>query len=125
MLSTYRRRLSQLAELPATEYVQTHAYEGRYLVQAAAQICIDLAHHVIASNGWPPTVEYRDSFARLTEHDVLEDELAARLQDLAGLRNRLVHLYDDVDDVMVHDAMREGLDDIDAFAAAIARLAAG
>lgn len=121
-LATYRRRLAELAALPSEEYVAAHRYEGRYLVQAAAQVCIDLAHHVIASNGWTPTVEYRDAFARLAEHGVVGEELAARLQDLAGLRNRLVHLYDDVDDQLVHSSLVEGLRDLDAFAAVVAAL---
>jgi len=41
-LATYRRALSELAELPTERYVAAHAYEGRYLVQAAAQVCIEL-----------------------------------------------------------------------------------
>ncbi len=120
-LATYRRRLAELAELASEDYAANHAYEGRYLVQSAAQLCIDLAHHLIASAGWAPTVEYRDAFARLAEHDVMDGDLAARMQDLTGLRNRLVHLYDDVDDVLVHQALRSGLSDIDGFAAAVAR----
>ncbi len=121
-LATYRRELAALAEQPTSTYLADHVYEGRYLTQAAAQACIDLAHHVIASSGWAPTTEYREAFARLAEHDVLDPDLAERLQDLAGLRNRLVHLYDEIDDGLVLEAMREGLDDIDAFAAAVARL---
>ena len=70
-------------------------------------------------------MEYRDAFTRLQEHDVIDADLTARLQDLTGLRNRLVHLYDDVDDTLVHQALVEGLDDIDAFAAAVARQLAG
>lgn len=121
-LAVYRRRLGELAAMPDEEYLADHVYEGRYLVQAAAQACIDLAHHLIASAGWTPTMEYRDAFTRLAEHAVIPDGLAERLQDLAGLRNRLVHLYDDVDDTLVHAALRDGLDDLDAFAAAVSAL---
>ena len=124
-LATYRRQLAHLAQLPTSTYTDEHAYEGRYLVQAAAQICIDLAHHLIASAGWAATVEYRDAFTRLQEHDVIDADLAARMQDLTGLRNRLVRLHDDVDDTLVHQALVEGLDDIDGFAAAVAAQLAG
>ncbi|MBA2316736.1 MAG: DUF86 domain-containing protein [Euzebyales bacterium] len=44
------------------------------------------------------------------------------MQDLTGLRNRLVHLYDDIDDRLVHEALGEGLGDLEDFATAIARL---
>lgn len=44
------------------------------------------------------------------------------MRDLAGLRNRLVHVYGDVDDRLVHAAMGEGLGDLNEFASAIASL---
>ncbi|MGH3995944.1 MAG: HepT-like ribonuclease domain-containing protein [Pseudonocardiaceae bacterium] len=53
----------------------------------------------------------------------LDDALAGRLRGLAGLRNRLVHVYDEIDDARVHEALTTGLPDLDAFAAAVARLA--
>ena len=46
-----------------------------------------------------------------------------RLRGLAGLRNRLVHVYDTIDDARVHAAIGTGLPDIDAFATAVALVA--
>lgn len=48
---------------------------------------------------------------------------AGRLRGLAGLRHRLVQVYDAIDDARVHAAMSTGLPDLAAFAAAIAALA--
>jgi uncharacterized protein YutE (UPF0331/DUF86 family) len=45
------------------------------------------------------------------------------LRDLAGLRNRLVHVYEDVDDRIVHDALPQGIEDLSRFAQALARAA--
>lgn len=59
----------------------------------------------------------------LHEHEVIDDGLAGRLRGLAGLCNRLVHVYDEIDDRRVHEALTAGLDDLDAFATAITRLA--
>lgn len=123
VLDRYLSRLRDLARMEVTAYVDDRAYEGRYLVQAAAQCCIDLANHLIASRGWPPAIEFRDAFSRLGEHGVLAAEHVERLQDLAGLRNRLVHLYDDIDDRIVHRALADGIEDLERFAAVIAALA--
>ncbi len=41
-----------------------------------------------------------------------------RLRELAR-----VHVYDEIDDVRVHEALTTGLPDLDAFATAVARLA--
>lgn len=120
MLDRYVSRLQELADLDEDDYVTGHPYEGRYLVQASAQICIDLANHLIASEGWEPATEFREAFDRLRERGVLEDALAGHLQSLTGLRNRLVHLYDDVDDRLVHRALVRRLADLDAFARAYA-----
>jgi uncharacterized protein YutE (UPF0331/DUF86 family) len=56
---------------------------------------------------------------------VLDSDLAERLRALAGLRNRLVHLYEDVDDSLVHRALPDRLRDLDGFGRAIARLVEG
>lgn len=53
----------------------------------------------------------------------LDAALAGRLRGLSGLRNRLVHVYDEIDDGRVHAAIGTGLPDLDAFAAAVVRLA--
>lgn len=121
-LERYRNRLAELADVPSAEYLDKHAYAGRYLVQAAAQLCIDLALHVIASEGWEPPSSFRDSFTVLASHDAIDRELAGRLRNLAGLRNRLVHLYEDVDDRRVQQALPDGLADFDDFTRAIAAL---
>jgi uncharacterized protein YutE (UPF0331/DUF86 family) len=122
LLTGYLHELRRLRDLPVAEYLH-EVYAGRYLVQVAAQTCIDLANHVIASEGWRTPRDFGDSFAVLHEHGVIDDALASRLRGLAGLRNRLVHVYDEIDDVRVHQALATGLPDLDAFAAAVARLA--
>lgn len=120
-LREYRDHLIQLRDLPVDRYVAENAFEGRYLVQASAQTCIDLANHVIASEGWRAPQDFGDPFVVLEENDVLEADLAERLRALAALRSRLVHVYADIDDRRVHQALAEGLDDLNAFARAVAR----
>lgn len=122
-LEDYRGRLEVLRELGVGEYVDEHAYAGRYLVQASAQVSIDIANHVIASSGWRAPADFRDSFTVLEENGALQAELAERMRSLAGLRNRLVHVYEEVDDRIVHASLPEGLEDLSRFARAIAQLA--
>lgn len=96
-------------------------YRRRHLVQTAAQISIDLANHVIAADGYRPPRDYGDAFRVLAEEGVLDRGLADRMVALAGARNLIVRLYAEVDDARLARAVREGgLDDLSAFAAAIA-----
>lgn len=122
LLERYRARLARLAALPTETYLAEHDFEGRYAVQAAAQACLDLANHVIASEGWQPASDFRDSFTRLEQHEVVDSELANRMRALAGQRNLLVHLYGEVDDALVYASLQDGLDDLDRFARAVAAL---
>jgi uncharacterized protein YutE (UPF0331/DUF86 family) len=45
------------------------------------------------------------------------------MRALAGLRNRLVHIYAEVDDRIVRESLPEGLQDLSDFSQAMARLA--
>lgn len=122
-LADYRGKLATLSELRAAEYQGDRAFAGRYLVQVSAQVCIDMANHAIASSGWRTPADFRDAFTVLEEEGVLDGELAERMRALAGLRNRLVHVYEEVDDRIVHESLSEGLNDLSSFSRAIARLA--
>lgn len=119
LLGSLERWRDLLAEQPQD------VYRRRYAVQAAAQASIDLANHVIASEGWRVPRDYGDAFTVLAEHDVITPELAARFRALTGLRNLLVHLYDEIDDERVARQVRDGLADFGALAASIARLLPG
>ena len=83
-------------------------------LQLAIQICIDIAAHLIAELGPGMPDDYRGVFAALTPD--LDSELAERLADAASMRNILVHLYLEVDDEAVWDALSH-LDDLRQFAA--------
>lgn len=98
-------------------------YRRRHLVQTAAQICIDLANHVIAADGHRVPRDYGDAFRVLAEVGVLDEGLADRMVALAGARNLIVHLYVEVDDDRLARAIREGgRDDLSAFATRVAAL---
>ena len=124
-LARYREQLAELRDLPVEDYVRHHALAGRYLTQVCAQTSIDLANHVIASSRWRTPKDFREAFTVLEENGVLEPDLSERLRALAGLRNRLVHLYEEVDDVLVHEALSDGLHDLEDFSRAIAQLMEG
>lgn len=120
LMASYRGQLESLAAAAPEEYVGERAYAGRYLVQATAQAAIDIANHVIASSGWRVPRELREAFTVLEEHKVIDPKLADQMRELAGLRNRLVHTYGDVDDSVVHASLAGDLDDLNQYAKAIA-----
>lgn len=92
LLGDYLRELQRLRDLPVAEYLRHEVYAGRYLVQVAAQTCIELANHVIDSEGWRAPRDVGDSFTILHEHGVIRRRAggtaswARRVAQSAGAR---------------------------------------
>ena len=120
-------KLRPLAELDPEEYLADEVSQSlaeRWL-HLAVECALDLAHHLIASCGWPPPSTYRETFQLLAKEGALPAELAAQMEEWAGLRNVLVHLYLEIDQGLVFAALSQELDQLESYAAAIARAAFG
>jgi len=87
----------------------------------AVQAAADIASHLIATEGWPAAGSLAASFARLRDRGVIRAETAAAMGRAAGLRNVVAHGYAGVDAVAVFVAATEGVRDLEAFCAEIAR----
>ena len=119
----FRRLAGYLAVLRELRSVPAEALPGdlvrmgsvKYYLQVSIESCIDVAQHVIASEGFRPPKDYADTFTVLAERGILEQEFAERLRRMAKFRNRLVHLYGEVDDQHVVRVLAEDLGDFDLF----------
>jgi uncharacterized protein YutE (UPF0331/DUF86 family) len=99
---------------------RTRAAAERWL-HLAAECAIDLAHQLIADQGWRTPATYREAFQILADEGVISEERCRTLEGWAGLRNVLVHLYTRVDDTLVWRAMTRDLDGLEQFAREIVR----
>ena len=59
---------------------------------------------------------YAEVYDILGRAGILEPPFAARLRPMARMRNRLVHVYEDVTPALVHRVLLEDLGDFDEFA---------
>jgi uncharacterized protein YutE (UPF0331/DUF86 family) len=90
-----------------------------HTLQLAAQSALDVASHIVSDDHLGEPETSRDLFGLLARHGWIGDDLATKLEDMAGFRNVLVHGYADVDLGVVEDVVRHRLDDLLAFAQAI------
>ncbi|MBW3630420.1 MAG: DUF86 domain-containing protein [Gemmatimonadetes bacterium] len=86
------------------------------LLERIVMRAIDINEHLVGelSTGREERttrLTYRDSFIRLAELSVYPAEFAERIARSAGLRNILVHDYNDVDRRIVHGSIRGCLED--------------
>jgi len=123
-LREYTGYLRQIAKLDREEFLNDPMAIGsaRYYLQVSIESCIDIANHIIATEGLRAPKDYRDTFKVLNEAGIIPDEFTRTMQAMAGLRNLLVHLYWEVDDKMVYDSLSAELDDFETFIAQVMKL---
>lgn len=92
--------LRPLSRLTLDEYRQ-RLYERKAaerLLQEAIEAALDINAHLVAEHGRAVPDDYYGGFLAVAELQILPEELARRLAPSAGLRNRLVHEYEALDD---------------------------
>ncbi len=87
-------------------------------IEAALNICF----HVTARKLKRIPEDYGDCFRGLGQANLIDPALADRLADMARFRNRLVHLYWDIDYSAVYDIIENHLSDLEDFSGRIASL---
>jgi uncharacterized protein YutE (UPF0331/DUF86 family) len=92
------------------------------LLHLSCEACIDMANHALADRGLSEPESYREAFEQLGKLGIVPPELSATLQQMAAMRNILVHGYLAVDPAKVHDVVVRRLPDLERFAACMVRL---
>lgn len=65
-------------------------------LQLMVDTAVDINNHIIIAGGSTPPNDYFESFTKLSEQGVLSKDFAERIAQSAGLRNRLVHEYEEI-----------------------------
>ncbi len=85
------------------------------------QESVDIALHIASDEGWELAPTYRDAFAVLAQHGVIDAPLATELGLVAQLRNRIAHGYASVDAERIWTELPGGIRSFEAFSRAIAK----
>ncbi len=111
------QRLKALSDLSQKDFTEDPDKIGsaKYHFIVAIESCIDICNHLIARNGYRVPEDYGDTFTVLAEQGIIEKEFSIELRNMAKFRNRLVHLYWEVDNMMLHEILRTRLDDFKIF----------
>jgi len=92
---------------------------AKYHFIIAIEAVVDICNHIISKNGFRLPNDYADTFNVLGEKDLIDKDLVIRLKNMARFRNRLVHIYWNVDDKAVYEILQSDLDDFDKFLKAV------
>jgi uncharacterized protein YutE (UPF0331/DUF86 family) len=111
-LGFLRQLLEDLAAFrgaSSAEVMREH-YKLERIFELLGTTAGDTVQHLLAERGVMPE-SYRDAFRLAAEHGLLPADLAARLQEVAGMRNVLVHLYERIDLEILRASIEPALQD--------------
>jgi uncharacterized protein YutE (UPF0331/DUF86 family) len=86
---------------------------------------IDVNYHLITESGQPPPSDYHASFLKLAELGIVDAGFAQRIARSAGLRNRLVHEYEEIDPRKLFESLQAARDDIVTYVRSVEAYLAG
>jgi uncharacterized protein YutE (UPF0331/DUF86 family) len=111
------RHLSGLGQLDESEFLNDihKIASAKYNLIVAIEAAIDLANHIISQNGFRAPDDYSDTFNVLLENGIIDEDFIMQLKNMAKFRNRLVHIYWEVDDKQVFEIVQSELDDFVKF----------
>ena len=122
----YLRWLQSMRGLSLAEYkadfVRRKAVER--VLQEVVDTAVDINSHLLVEGGRPAPEDLYSSFTELTQLGVLEKSLSSELAPSAGLRNRLVHAYDTIDDSVVLSAVGRAIDQYTLYVARVEKFIA-
>ena len=112
-LDTYLKEVRQLSLLSEVEYLTNvrNIYSGRYLLQISIETCINIGNHIISREALGIPKDYSDTFRILQSNNIISASLLERLILMTRFRNRIVHLYWDIDDKLVLEIIKNNYED--------------
>jgi len=120
-LNKYYLRLSDTRKLEKEIFIQEDLYQAsseRYL-QMAIESCLNIGNRLISLYQFKKPVDtpetYADIFISMQRIGVVDDVFCQRLVKMAKSRNRLVHLYWEIDKETLYGFIQNDLDDFKLF----------
>ena len=86
---------------------------AKYNFIVAIEAVIDLCNHIIAANMLRTPEDYADTFRVMGEAGVFTQEQINSLARMAKFRNRLIHIYWDVDEELLYQYLQNNLDGLE------------
>jgi uncharacterized protein YutE (UPF0331/DUF86 family) len=86
---------------------------AKHLLKTAIEAMIDIAVALLASRKEPLPERHADGFEALSRLGAIPKERTPTYRKMVGFRNRVVHLYEQVDDRLVYGILRDDLPDFE------------
>jgi len=111
------KKLRSFQEISEEEFVADHRnYDAaKYNLQVSIEALIDISNHIISRENLGVPDTNADSFKILAENGIISKDKLTTFTAMARFRNKVVHLYDEIDNAEIYRIIVENLDDFDYF----------
>lgn len=113
-ITNYLNDLLPYKKITFNEFMQKH-YEIERILELLIMTASDIVFHMISDKGEPSPASYKAAFLRAGELKIISRKLSESLALSAGLRNILVHEYEELDYKIVHKSIPSAIRDFTAF----------
>ena len=117
LMMKYLDRLQRMKNTTLDDY--NSDFDQQLIVERLLQLLVEAASDINTSllteiYGITPST-YFDSFIEAGEQNIIDPQLAKTIAQSAGLRNRLVHQYEEIDNVIVFRSIQFALDQFSTY----------
>jgi uncharacterized protein YutE (UPF0331/DUF86 family) len=113
-MSQYLQDLAPYGSVAYKDFVNDH-YKLERLIELLIMTASDIVFHLLSMKGEAPPGSYRAAFLRAGEMGILSEKLSTNLSLGAGLRNILVHEYEEIDYQLLHRSVPQIIEDVTGF----------
>jgi uncharacterized protein YutE (UPF0331/DUF86 family) len=116
-------RLRDISRFPLKDFLKDPDKIGssKYHFIVAIESCIDISNHIISRNGYRVPEDYGDTFRVMGEVGAIDQDFTEELTSMAKFRNRLVHLYWEIDDRQLYEILQTRQGDFKKFLNSVAQ----
>ena len=113
-ITKYLKDLTPYKKISYDKFMEKH-YEIERLLELVVMTASDILFHLISAKGEEPPASYKAAFLKAGEMGIISKKLSKSLALGAGLRNILVHEYEEIDYRLVHKSIPITIRDLTAF----------
>ena len=122
-ISRSLQRLQAISEMGREAFLLDEDSQdiARSRLLTAVEAALNICYHVCAKRLQSVPEDYAECFLLQARENLIPSELAERLAAMARFRNRLVHLYWDIDYGQVFEILPDGLRDLEDYSRQVAQ----
>lgn len=111
------KNLTVFSQTPLDEFKKNSERQLAVLhsLQIAIEVCIDIGAHIISADELGVPKNHTHIFEILIQHQIISTSLLEELKKMVRFRNRIVHIYWDIDLDEIYRILKNNLKDFNNF----------